>query len=179
MPSIWQNSLTDSEKKDKLIFNTRVHQNKSDMHQKQKVTLYIPPGLHRQLKIRAAVDSESMSGLVERAIAFYLEHPEQVEEAEANLGKTHQVHICPECQAAMVNRDGQMVSLKNQPSVLDDQELPEELPLEAREEAREKAREKVSNKTDSPDTQNSSNQGDTQGDTQNSSNQGEEQLVPC
>ena len=98
------------------------------MQDKQKVTLYIPPGLHRQLKIRAAIDSESMSAVVERAIAFYLKYPEKVEEVEASYGKTHQVHICPECDAAMVMRDGQVVSLKNQPSVID-----ENFPLGVRE----------------------------------------------
>lgn len=50
------------------------------MQNKQKVTLYIPPKLHRQLKIRAAVDTESMSAIVEKAIAFYMEHSEVVEE---------------------------------------------------------------------------------------------------
>jgi len=94
------------------------------MQEKQKVTLYIPPGIHRQLKIRAAIDTESMSAIVEKAIAFYLKHPEQVEEAEAeSYGKTHQVHICPECSAAMVEREGKMVSLKNQPSVINDEEF--------------------------------------------------------
>lgn len=50
------------------------------MQNKQKVTLYIPPKLHRQLKIRAAVDTESMSAIVEKAIVFYMEHSEVVEE---------------------------------------------------------------------------------------------------
>jgi len=95
-----------------------------NMQEKQKVTLYIPPNLHRQLKVRAAIDTDSMSAIVEKAINFYLKHPEAVEEVEANYGKTHQVHICPECSAAMVMRDGEMISLKNQPSVVD-----EELPL--------------------------------------------------
>lgn len=99
------------------------------MPDKQKVTLYLPPGVHRQLKIRAAIDTESMSGLVEKAIAFYLKYPEKVEEIEAaSYGKTHQVHICPECEAAMVMRDGQMVSLKHQPSILSEEfslEVPE------------------------------------------------------
>lgn len=95
------------------------------MQEKQKVTLYIPPGIHRQLKIRAAIDTESMSAIVEKAIAFYLKHPEKVEEAEAEAyGKTHQVHVCPECSAAMVEREGKMVSIKNQPSVIDDEEFP-------------------------------------------------------
>ncbi|MGK7871943.1 MAG: hypothetical protein AB4426_01070 [Xenococcaceae cyanobacterium] len=98
------------------------------MQDKQKVTLYIPPGLHRQLKIRAAIDSESMSAMVEKAIAFYLRYPEKVEEVEASYGKTHQVHICPECDAVMVMREGRMVSLKNQPSV-----ITEEFPIEVRE----------------------------------------------
>ena len=93
------------------------------MQEKQKVTLYIPPTLHRQLKVKAALETDSMSAIVEKAISFYLKHPEAVEEVEANYGKTYQVHICPECDAAMVMRDGDMVSLKNQPSVVDD-ELP-------------------------------------------------------
>jgi plasmid stability protein len=91
------------------------------MQDKQKVTLYLPPGIHRQLKIRAAIDEDSMSALVEKAVGFYLKHPDKVEEVEAAAyGKTHQVHVCPECEAAMVIRDGNMVSLKNQPSVLTD-----------------------------------------------------------
>ena len=99
------------------------------MQDKQKVTLYLPPGIHRQIKIRAAIDEESMSGIVERAIAFYLKHPDKVEEVEAaTYGKTHQVHICPECKAALVMRDGQMASLKEQPSIITD-----EFPLEVRE----------------------------------------------
>ncbi len=94
------------------------------MQEKQKVTLYLPPTLHRQLKVKAAIETDSMSSLVEKAIAFYLQHPEAVEETAANYGKTHQVHVCPECDAAMVKRDGQMISLKNQPGIVD-----EEFPL--------------------------------------------------
>ncbi|MEM1367512.1 MAG: hypothetical protein AAGG02_05720 [Cyanobacteria bacterium P01_H01_bin.15] len=91
------------------------------MQDKQKVTLYIPPSLHRQLKIRAAVEDESMSALVERAIEFFLHHPEQVESvSESRHGRTHQIHICPECDSAMVLRDGKMVSLRSQPSVVTD-----------------------------------------------------------
>jgi len=94
------------------------------MQDKQKVTLYLPPGIHRQLRIRSAIDTESMSAIVEKAIDFYLKHPEKVEAAEsAAYGKTHQVHICPECDAAMVMRDGQMASLKNQPSILSTDDL--------------------------------------------------------
>ncbi|ACB52973.1 hypothetical protein cce_3625 [Crocosphaera subtropica ATCC 51142] len=99
------------------------------MQDKQKVTLYLPPGIHRQLKIRAAIDEDSMSALVERAVDFYLKYPDKVEEVEAAAyGKTHQVHVCPECEAAMVMRNGQMVSLKNQPSVITD-----DFPLDIRE----------------------------------------------
>lgn len=104
---------------------------------KQKVTLYLPPGLHRQLKIRAAVDSDSMSSLVERAILFYLRHPEVVDEVEASYGQSHQVYSCPECSSSVVLQDGEMVSLKNQPSILAD-----EIPVE-------KVREEVSSRTDS------------------------------
>lgn len=103
------------------------------MQDKQKVTLYLPPGVHRQLKIKAAIDDESMSGIVERAIAFYIQHPEKVEEVEtAAHGKAYQVHVCPECEAALVMRDGQMVSLKNQPSIIADEfaiDVRESVPL--------------------------------------------------
>jgi hypothetical protein len=94
------------------------------MQEKQKVTLYIPPELHRQLKIRAAVDNDSMSAMVKRAIAFYLDHSDLVEQGEAPNGKTHQVHSCPECHSSLVMRDGELHSLKNQPSLRD-----EEFPL--------------------------------------------------
>ncbi|HEY9740776.1 MAG TPA: hypothetical protein V6C90_09835 [Coleofasciculaceae cyanobacterium] len=107
------------------------------MQDKQKVTLYLPPGLYRQLKIRAAVDLDSMSAMVERAIVFYLRHPEVVDEVEASYGKTHQVYTCPECSSSVVLQSGEMVSLENQPSI-----LAEELPVE-------KVREEVSSRTDS------------------------------
>ena len=98
------------------------------MQSKQKVTLYIPPDLHRKLKIRAAIDVESMSTLVEKAVSFYIQHSDKVEQIEASTqGRVHQVHICPECDAAMVSRDGKMVSLKDQPGVVS-----EELPLTMR-----------------------------------------------
>ena len=91
------------------------------MQSKQKVTLYIPPELHRRLKIKAAVDIESMSALVEKAISFYMKHPEKVDEIEASVhGKTHQVHFCPECSAAVVEKDGKLVSLTSQAAVIDD-----------------------------------------------------------
>ena len=108
------------------------------MPDKQKVTLYLPPGLHRQLKIRAAVDIDSMSSMVEKAIGFYLEHPQVVEEVEAFSGKTHQIHSCPECGSSLVMRDGEMVSLKNQPGI-----MVEESPVE-------KVQQQVSCSTDSP-----------------------------
>ena len=96
----------------------------SDMQDKQKVTLYLPPELHRQLKIRAAVDSEPMSAIAEKAIVFYLAHPEVVDEVEAFYGKTHRVYSCPECATSVVLRDGEMVSLKSQPGVLAEEGLP-------------------------------------------------------
>ncbi|WP_036480371.1 hypothetical protein [Myxosarcina sp. GI1] len=97
------------------------------MQNKQKVTLYIPPELHRKLKIKAALDIESMSALVERAISFYLHHPEKVEEVELIHGKTHQVHFCPECDSALVMRDGEMVSISDREGA-----IAEEIPLEVR-----------------------------------------------
>jgi hypothetical protein len=111
------------------------------MPEKQKVTLYIPPGLHRQLKIKAAIEEESMSKVVEKAVSFYLQNPEKVDQEEENYGKTHQVHICPECDAAMVIKEGKMVSLRNQPSVIDEEipkEVKEKVKLEQKSQGEEK-----------------------------------------
>ncbi|MGV2829428.1 hypothetical protein [Myxosarcina sp. GI1(2024)] len=99
------------------------------MQNKQKVTLYIPPELHRKLKIKAAIDIESMSALVEKAIAFYLHHPEKVEEIESSYGKTHQIHFCPECDSALVMRDGEIASVSDRKGVIS-----EEISLEVRSE---------------------------------------------
>ncbi|NEQ68888.1 MAG: hypothetical protein F6J86_21545 [Symploca sp. SIO1B1] len=97
------------------------------MQDKQKVTLYLPPGLHRQLKIRAAVESDSMSAMVERAVVFYLGHPEVIEQVEEeSYGRTHQIYNCPECHSSLlIDKGGEVVSLKEQPSI-----LAEELPVE-------------------------------------------------
>jgi hypothetical protein len=93
------------------------------MQEKHKVTLYLPPDLHRQLKIRAAVDAEPMSAIAQRAIVFYLNHSEVVEEVETAHGRVHQIYSCPECTNALVIRDGEMVTLGEQPSLLADEEL--------------------------------------------------------
>jgi hypothetical protein len=88
------------------------------MQAKQKVTLYLTPEQHRRLKIRAAIDSESMSELAARAIAFYLSHPELVDEAES-YGNTHRAYACPECATTVALKEGELVSLKEQPGVLE------------------------------------------------------------
>lgn len=85
---------------------------------KQKVTLYLPPALHRQLKIRAAVDSETMTDIAERAIYFYLSHPEVVERYEDAYGQTHRVYSCPSCQTQSVIREGEMVALGEEAKVV-------------------------------------------------------------
>ena len=94
------------------------------MQAKQKVTLYLSPDLHRRLKIRAAIDSEPMSELAERAIVFYLTHPEVVDEVEAAHGRNHRVYACPECATSVVLRDGEIVSLSGQSGVMVQEQLP-------------------------------------------------------
>jgi hypothetical protein len=97
------------------------------MQAKQKVTLYIPPELHRRLKIRAAIDSEPMSELAERALIFYLTHSGVVDEVEASYGRNHRVYACPECATSVVMRDGEMVSLSGQAGVLAENQLVEQV----------------------------------------------------
>ncbi|MFT0814417.1 hypothetical protein [Synechococcus sp. OH20] len=79
---------------------------------KQKVTLYLSPDLYRNLKIRAAVEQEPMSAVAEKALTFYLLHPEVIEGVQ---GSAYRVHRCPECGHRFVIRNGEVVSL-HQPS---------------------------------------------------------------
>ncbi|MEL6438355.1 MAG: hypothetical protein AAFQ80_03715 [Cyanobacteria bacterium J06621_8] len=92
------------------------------MQSKQKITLYIPPELHRKLKIKAAVDAESMSALVQKALSFYMRFPDEVAEIESSVqGRTHQVHVCPECEQPLVMRGGEMTSLISENAVIDEE----------------------------------------------------------
>ena len=87
------------------------------MQDKHKVTLYIPQELHRQLKVRSAVELEPMSALAERAIVFYLEHPGVVEDQESTYGQVHRLYGCPSCATSLVLRDGELASLHEQAAV--------------------------------------------------------------
>jgi len=92
---------------------------------KQKVTLYLSPELHRKLKIRSAVDSQPMSELAERALVFYLSNSELVDEVEdSSYGRTHRLYSCPTCDSSLVLRDGELVTLGNQPGVVGQERLP-------------------------------------------------------
>lgn len=86
---------------------------KCDMQEQKatKVTLYLPPDLHRQLKIRSAVEGEAMSAIAQRAIDFYLTHSEVVDGLESAYGQVHRVHSCPSCETSVVVQDGELVAL--------------------------------------------------------------------
>ncbi len=79
------------------------------MQGKQKVTLYMHDDLHRQLKIRAAVDGEPMSTLAERAIGFYLNHSDVVDGVQ---GTAHLVYECPSCTTPVVVKDGDLMAVE-------------------------------------------------------------------
>jgi hypothetical protein len=89
------------------------------MQEKQKVTLYLSTDLHRQLKIRSAIDLDSMSDLAEKAISFYLSHAEVVE--TACIGHVHQVYNCPECSQAVVLKDGDLLAIGGHTSLIADE----------------------------------------------------------
>lgn len=91
------------------------------MQEKHKVTLYLPPDLHRQLKIRSAVDAEPMSSIAQRAIVFYLSHPEVVDEVEIVHGRSHQIYSCPECDCSLVMKGSEMAALGDQPGLLSEE----------------------------------------------------------
>jgi hypothetical protein len=88
------------------------------MQDKHKVTLYLPPELHRQLKIKAAVDFEAMSAIAERAIVFYLTHSDVVDEVEMSQGQTHKLYGCPQCSSSLVIKDGELSAVDEQQGVL-------------------------------------------------------------
>jgi hypothetical protein len=92
------------------------------MPSKQKVTLYLSDDLHRQFKIRSAIDGETMSSMAQRAMEFYLGHAELVEgasvesvggSASEHHGQTHLVHSCPQCAAAVALRDGGLMLIRD------------------------------------------------------------------
>ena len=92
------------------------------MSDKQKVTLYLPPDLHRKLRIQSALDGDAMSAIAERAIGFYFEHSELVESVD-QYGETHQVHNCPSCATSVVLKDSQLIPVSSQACVLADDSL--------------------------------------------------------
>ncbi len=79
------------------------------MQDKQKVTFHLPEQLHQQLKIRSAIDGNSMSLLAEKAIGFYLAHADIVE--SSGVGHTHQTYNCPSCSQIVVVRDGELLAV--------------------------------------------------------------------
>ena len=86
------------------------------MQDKQKVTLYIPPELHRKLKVQAAMDSESMSDITQRALTFYLNHGEVVAEVEnAEFGHSHRIYDCPNCKSPLLLKDQSLVAITSGP----------------------------------------------------------------
>jgi hypothetical protein len=88
------------------------------MQDKHKVTLYLPPELHRQLKIKAAVDFEAMSAIAERAIVFYLTHSDVVDEVEMSHGQVHKLYDCPQCSSPLVIKDGELSTVAKRQGVL-------------------------------------------------------------
>lgn len=77
-----------------------------------KVTLYLPPDLHRKLKIRSAVDGEAMSAIAQRAIDFYLANSEVVEEGiQVKHGNSYRIYDCPSCAAPVVVHQGELMEV--------------------------------------------------------------------
>jgi hypothetical protein len=79
-----------------------------------KVTLYLSSDLHRQLKIRSAVEGEAMSSLAQQAINFYLTHSDLVAEySNSSMGRTHRVYDCPNCTASLVLKHQELVEVSD------------------------------------------------------------------
>ena len=91
--------------------------------EKQKVTLYLPHALHKQLKVKAAVDSETMTDLAQKAIVFYLSNAELVEQYSEGYGQTHRVYSCPECSTHLAIKKGEMVAVAEQANMVIEESL--------------------------------------------------------
>ncbi len=83
-----------------------------DQRKASKVTLYLSSDLHRQLKIRSAVDGSAMSAIAQRALEFYLSHADVVDECSTVSGHTHQIYSCPSCEESMVMRQGELLPVQ-------------------------------------------------------------------
>ncbi|MBW4517204.1 MAG: hypothetical protein KME11_18515 [Timaviella obliquedivisa GSE-PSE-MK23-08B] len=94
------------------------------MQDKHKVTLYLPPELHRQIKIKAAVDFEPMSTIAERAIFFYLMHSDVVDEVEMSHGQANKIYDCPHCSSPLLVKDGEMTAVSERHSILSEENIP-------------------------------------------------------
>ncbi|MBF2097104.1 MAG: hypothetical protein IGQ88_01840 [Gloeomargaritaceae cyanobacterium C42_A2020_066] len=92
------------------------------MSDKHKFTVYLTPELHRQLKIRSVVDGLTQSALTQRAIEFFLAHPEVVLEMEERKSD-YRVHHCPECDAPVILSHGDLRSLKTKFAPVIDEDL--------------------------------------------------------
>ncbi|NJR37884.1 MAG: hypothetical protein HC781_02375 [Leptolyngbyaceae cyanobacterium CSU_1_4] len=107
-----------------LIFIPGYQLHSRFMQDKHKVTLYLPPELHRQLKIKAAVDFEPMSTIAERAIVFYLTHSDVVDEVELSHGQTHKIYDCPHCSSPLIMKDGEVATVGERYSILSEENVP-------------------------------------------------------
>ncbi|MGK7910257.1 MAG: hypothetical protein AB4050_02070 [Synechococcus sp.] len=63
-----------------------------------------------------------MSSIIERALKFYLEHPDVV---EGEMGHAHQIHNCPACESSFVMRQGIPQLIPQQTAILDDSAMAE------------------------------------------------------
>lgn len=84
-------------------------QAKQGKEQIEKATVYLSSELRRKLKIQAATLGDPMSVLVEKALTFYLSHPDIVE--RQGVGHTHELYNCPECNQALVFKNGELVAI--------------------------------------------------------------------
>ncbi len=76
---------------------------------KKKVTYYLSETLQNQLKVRALIEGQAMSEVVEQALRFYLEHGEIVK--RGGVGHTHRLYACPACQSMLMFRHGNLQSV--------------------------------------------------------------------
>ena len=60
-----------------------------------------------------------MSALAQKALVFFLEHPEVVDSLDAVSGHAHQVYSCPSCETQTVVRDGELVAVGHSSEALE------------------------------------------------------------
>ncbi len=107
-PESWSEAVGQASAEE-VLEGTSLDREGGDRLGKKKVTYYLSESLQNQLKVRATIERQAMSEVVEQALRFYLEHGDLVK--RDGVGQTHRLYACPVCQSMLMFRHGNLQSV--------------------------------------------------------------------